>query len=81
MSSSISQSASARHASRTPSEPSAPEETFEVMNRYGHVIATAETLEIAKRDVRYRIGNLGQSGVWVRKRIVTFETAYKPRLV
>ena len=65
----------------TTSEPAGPEETFEVMNRYGNVIATAGTEELARQDVRYRIANLGQTGVWVRKRVVTYETIYKPRLV
>lgn len=69
------------NAAATNSEPSGPEETFEVMNRYGAVIATAGTEDLARQDVRYRIAHLGQAGVWVRKRIVTYETVFKPRLV
>jgi hypothetical protein len=57
------------------------EETFEVRNRYGGLIATAETLDMAKRDVRYRIANLGQSGLTVHRVTVKREVVYKPRLV
>lgn len=57
------------------------EETFEIIGRYGNVIATAGSEELARQDVHYRIAHLGQSGVWVRKRVVTYEAVYRPRLV
>lgn len=57
------------------------EETFEIRGRYGNLLATAETLDIAKRDVRYRIANLGQTGLAVHRVTVKREVVYKPRLV
>lgn len=58
-----------------------PRETFEIRGRYNNLLATAETLEIAKRDVLYRIGTLHQSGVYVERVTVHREVAYRPRLV
>ncbi len=56
-------------------------ETYEVRGRYGNLLATAETLEMAKRDVRYRIASLGQTGLSVHRVTVKREVVYKPRLV
>lgn len=57
------------------------DETFEVRGRYGNLLATAETLDIAKKDVRYRIAELGQTGVTVHRVTVHREVVYRPRLV
>ena len=65
----------------TGSEPSGREETFEVRGRYGNLLATAETLDLAKRDVRYRIANLGQTGLTVQRVTTLREVVYRPRLV
>lgn len=62
-------------------EPASPEETFEVRGRYGTLLATAETIDMAKRDVRYRIANLGQTGLTVHRVTIKREVVYKPRLI
>lgn len=59
----------------------APDETFEVRGRYGNLLATAETVDMAKRDVRYRIANLGQTGLTVHRVTIKREVVYKPRLI
>ena len=55
--------------------------TYEIIGRYGNVLATAETLDMAKADVRYRMSRLGQSGLHVRRSRVIRDVVYRPRAV